>query len=84
MTFDRRRLRTLTLALIGGVLIIASDWIARGALMQTAYISGWAMLALMLLLAAYNVRKKLSVIPLFSSSAWLQVHVYAGLVSVVV
>ncbi len=84
MTFARRRLRNLTLVLIGGLLILISDWIARGALMQTAYISGWAMLALMLLLAAYNLRKKLSVIPLFSSSAWLQVHVYAGVVSVVV
>ncbi len=84
MTFARRRLRNLTLALIGGLLILISDWIARGALMQTAYVSGWAMLALMLLLAAYNLRKKLSVIGLFSSSAWLQVHVYAGVVSVVV
>ncbi len=84
MTFARRRLRNLALALTGGLLILASDWIARGALMQTAYISGWAMLALMLLLAAYNLRKKLTVIPLFSSSAWLQVHVYAGVVSVVV
>ena len=84
MTFARRRLRNLALALTGGLLILTSDWIARGALMQTAYISGWAMLALMLLLAAYNLRKKLTVIPLFSSSAWLQVHVYAGVVSVVV
>ena len=73
MTFARRRLRNLTLALIGGLLILAGDWVARGTLVQTAYISGWAMLALMLLLAAYNLRKKLSVIPVFSSSAWLQV-----------
>ena len=83
-SFARRRLRNLTLAVIGGLLILAGDWVVRGTLVQTAYISGWTMFAIMLLLAAYNLRKKLSVIPLFSSSAWLQVHVYAGVVSVVV
>ena len=82
--FARRRLRNLALTTIGGLLILATDWIARGTLVQTAYISGWTMLAIMLLLAAYNLRKKLSVIPVFSSAMWLQVHIYMGVLSVVV
>lgn len=83
-TFARRRLRNLTLTVIGGLLILAGDWVARGTLIQTAYISGWTMFAIMLLLAAYNLRKKLSVIPVFSSALWLQVHVYMGVLSMVV
>ena len=44
-----------------------------------AYLSGWALFLLMLLLTAYNGRKKLPFIPLISSRIWLQVHIYAGL-----
>jgi len=49
-----------------------------------AYDSGWLLAGTMVLLALYNVRKKLPYPPLLSSSAWLQVHVYVGLLSVVV
>ena len=84
ITFARRRLRNLSLIVIGGLLILAGDWVARGTLVQTAYISGWTMFAIMLLLAAYNLRKKLSAIPVFTSAMWLQVHVYMGVLSIVV
>ncbi|MBS0664348.1 MAG: hypothetical protein JSR48_13870 [Verrucomicrobia bacterium] len=48
------------------------------------YATGWLLFALMLGLTAYNARKKLPFLPLFSSRLWLQLHVYAGLFTAVV
>jgi hypothetical protein len=42
------------------------------------YLSGWALLAVMLFLALYNGRKKLPFLPLGSSELWLQLHVWLG------
>jgi hypothetical protein len=46
------------------------------------YLSGWALLAVMILLALYNLRKKLPFLPLGSSETWLQIHIYAGFFTV--
>jgi hypothetical protein len=51
---------------------------------RLAYISGWALFGLMLLLTAYNARKKLPFLPLLSSRTWLEFHVYAGLLTALV
>jgi hypothetical protein len=48
-----------------------------------AYLSGWVLIAVMILLALYNMRKRLPFLSLGSSEAWLQVHVYAGFFTVV-
>ena len=48
-----------------------------------AYLSGWVLMAVMILLALYNMRKRLPFLRLGSSEAWLQVHVYAGFFTVV-
>jgi len=48
-----------------------------------AYLSGWVLMAVMILLALYNMRKRLPFLSLGSSEAWLQVHVYAGFFTVV-
>lgn len=77
-------------ALLGAAALAASAvavWqhaVLRGAHPLLPYASGWVLLALMLGLTAYNARKKLPFLPLFSSRLWLQVHVYAGLVTAVV
>jgi hypothetical protein len=52
-------------------------WAAR--LPHLTYLTGWLLLSTMLILTAYNARKKLPIIPLFSSRLWLQVHIYLGL-----
>lgn len=44
-------------------------------------ITGWILFALMVFLAAYNIRKKLTFLPLGNSSTWLQFHIYAGYLS---
>lgn len=50
---------------------------------KSAYISGWALLLLMILLAVYNGRKKIPFLPLATSKGWLQFHIYAGYATLV-
>ena len=52
-------------------------------LRESAFASGWILLAVMLFLASYNLRKKLTYPPLLSSATWLRLHVWVGLLSVV-
>lgn len=51
----------------------------EAALPHLVFLTGWLLLALCLFLTAYNARKKLPFLPLFSSRLWLQFHAYAGL-----
>jgi hypothetical protein len=48
-----------------------------------AHLSGWVLLAVMVLLALYNMRKRLPFLSLGSSEAWLQIHIYMGFFTVV-
>lgn len=50
---------------------------------STSFVSGWLLWGLILVLAAYNVRKRLTFLPLGSSSRWLQIHIYGGFLSFV-
>jgi hypothetical protein len=50
---------------------------------QFSFLSGWGLFALMLVLAGYNVRKKLPFLPMGTSENWLQFHIYGGWLSVV-
>jgi len=45
---------------------------------QAALLSGWALLAVCIFLAMYGGRKRLPFLPLGTSRAWLQLHVYLG------
>lgn len=73
----------------GGVLLLAAValfavlWIAARhiwlGLGDPAYLTGYILLALMLLLALFNARKRLSMVPLGRASVWLTLHVVGGL-----
>lgn len=74
----RRRLTNAALLVIGAA---ALWWLVRSMdhrLWRTPYFTGFAMFVSLLALASYNVRKKLASVPLGSSAAWLQVHIYLG------
>lgn len=82
--FVSRRLRNTAIVVVALALVAVwcrwqSDRLAR-----TDFHTGYVLLASLLLLAAYNVRKKIPVAAWGTSSAWLQTHIYVGLVSVVV
>jgi hypothetical protein len=68
------------------VLATALFWIFDQALVNSLkpapLVSGAALLALIVVLACFNARKKLPFLPLASASAWLQFHIYAGLFAV--
>ena len=78
-----RRWRNVTVAIVLTSVILLAYWLCLVSLVETSYFSGWWLLALMVLLAAYNVRKKLPFLPLGSSATWLQVHLYAGWLTIV-
>ena len=83
MTFAARRwiLGTMTMALaaIGATLLLSLSLSLR----DTAFVSGWGLVGMILFLALYNARKKLTYPPLLKSSTWLQMHLYVGLLSIV-
>ncbi|MDP7504347.1 MAG: hypothetical protein QF774_09970 [Nitrospinota bacterium] len=78
ITFAARRLFSLSaLVIVSSVALFVFRAYAV-TLSRSQYLSGWALLAAIVFLAGYNVRKKLSFIPLGSSAAWLQLHIYVG------
>jgi len=78
-SFVRRRLKntTLTIATLGSFLVWKQWREAR--LCDTSFDTGYVLLAAILFLAAYNLRKKLPVLPWTTSAGWLQLHLYIGL-----
>jgi hypothetical protein len=84
VTFAARRFRngalTLTAALIIGTIV----WLQGVALRDPSFLTGWLLVGLFAVLAAYNLRKKVPMLPLLRSATWLQVHIYLGLLTCVV
>lgn len=78
ISFTVRRLFSLFALLIASAIALIVFQAYSVTLSRSQYLSGWTLLAAVVFLAAYNVRKKLPFIPLGSSAAWLQFHVYVG------
>lgn len=79
--FAARRVRNTGLLLFVVLLLGGATTILGISLSPVSFYSGWLLLALVLLLTAYNLRKRLPFLPLGNSASWLQVHVYAGLLA---
>lgn len=82
--FAKRRVRNASIAV---VLVLAAT--AFGAMYETAvnqngFLTGWILLILVLGLALYNVRKRVTTLPIGAAAGWVQVHVYAGLIALFV
>lgn len=60
------------------IAIFLAWWLSLAMLLEITFISGWTLASLFIFLAAYNLRKLLTFLPLGSSSLWLQIHLYAG------
>lgn len=82
-SFVVRRTLGIGLTLLIAAVIVALTILASGHLGYTAHASGWTLLGLIVFLALYNVRKAVPFLPLGSSAAWLQLHIYAGFLSFV-
>lgn len=84
MTFASRRLRNALLAALPLAAILVAVRVYEAGLRDTSFLTGWLLVAGVLLLAAYNLRKKLTMLPLGDAASWMQVHAYAGVLTLVV
>ena len=80
-SLKRRRWRNICVFVFLSILVLAVHFVLTMSMYPTAWVSGWVLVGVILGLASYNVRKKLTFIPLARSATWLQVHIYAGLLS---
>lgn len=78
ISYTRRRIVNFA-ALLCGVIALWwwTDWL-DASLARDAHATGYALYSVVLLLAAYNLRKKLPGLPFGSSKAWMQLHIYLG------
>lgn len=83
MTFANQRAAGLLFFIAASAAAIEGYVLLRDRVAALPFISGWVLFAFMLLLTAYNARKKLPFLPLGSSEGWLQLHIYLGLLTVV-
>jgi hypothetical protein len=77
--FVRRRIRNASVLLLVLTVIWLCVRIQEQSLSSSAFTTGYLLLAAILFLAMYNIRKKLPFLPLGSSTAWLQWHQYVGM-----
>ncbi len=77
-SFLRRRLLWGSL-LVAATLAVASAYqVWSGVTTRTAYLTGWLLFGVMVLLTGYNWFKKIPYLPLGRSEVWLNFHLYAG------
>lgn len=78
MNTTARRVVYIFLLLVACIVALAAYIKFSAVLPRRVYLSGWVLLAVMIILAVYNGRKKLPFLPLGTSKGWLRFHVYAG------
>ena len=83
ISFSARRRANLAVT----VVLLALSWLVLAVLdvvlYDTAFLSGWTLAGLLVLLSAFNTRKKLPFLALGTGASWLQFHIYAGIFSAV-
>ena len=82
--FAYRLRRNFGLLVVAAGLVLFVHAVLSVSLLPESRYSGWLLALLMIVLAGYNVFKKIPFVPLGTSSTWLQFHIYLGLLTVVV
>jgi len=83
ITLVARRGRNIAVLFILSLFLVVVHQAYSISLHRIDFPAGWLLLGLMLLLTLYNLRKKLPMLPLGTATNWLQFHIYAGLLTVV-
>jgi len=78
----RRNILGTALCVAASAAAIATHLNHRGTLPHLNFLTGWVLFAVMLLLTAFNARKKLPFLPLGAAETWLHLHIYAGFFTV--
>lgn len=79
-----RRARNGAVTAVALALLVAAMHVWERGLRDPAMLSGWTLFALVAVLAVYGVKKALPFLPLGGSTAWMQLHSWAGFLSVAV
>ena len=79
MTLHKRRRRNIILFSVVSLLTIWTSFLCDRNHTDIRHFSGWLMFALVVFLAAFNLRKRLSFLPILRAATWLQLHIYLGL-----
>ena len=61
--------------------ILAAYLLLADSFPRQAYLSGWVLFAVMLLLTFFNLRKRVPFLRMGSAKFWLQMHIYIGIFS---
>lgn len=86
---QRRRIGVRRLSWCLGTVVVCALLVGAIAamnqnLLHGSYVSGYMLLAAILFLAAFNVRKKLTFLPQLGNAAtWMQLHIYVGFGTIV-
>ena len=83
MTFASRHWGTILSGSVLGLLFVGLYAASVVSPYRTTFLSGWILFVLILALVIYNLRKPLPFLPLGTSIDWLQFHVSAGLLTLV-
>ena len=83
-SFRTRRLRSVLLTLVAALLLALVFYAGSITFVDTAYLTGWVLFAVILMLAFFNLRKRLTYPPLLKAATWLRLHVYLGSLAVLV
>lgn len=75
---------TFLIFMVISLLILAGCYLFSITLSKTSFASGTILLLCIFFLASYQLRKKISFLPLGSSAAWLRFHIFIGFLSFVV
>lgn len=80
----RRRIINSAITIVA--VVLASWWARRVELSlgRSAFHTGWVLLAMIVALASYSLRKRLPTLPLGRSAWWMQTHIYLGFASIAV
>lgn len=77
---SRRRINILVT-----ICLLALSWLVLSVLdvvlYDTAFLSGWVLITVIVLLTVFNTRKKLPFLAIGTGASWLQFHIYAGVFS---
>src|SRR4030095_13815247 len=80
-SFVKQRWLGMSLFLLAATLAIQLHLRHLGTMPRLSYLTGWVLFGLILALTLNSARKQLSFFPLLSSEAWLQFHMYGGLLT---
>jgi hypothetical protein len=84
MTFAARRLRIGFAAILLALVVLFGHAVYAATLGDARFLSGYMLLALVVFLALYGLRRRVPFLPLGSSARWLQAHILTGGLGVVV